>query len=144
MGLISGILVSKGIGEIAPANDVSFRGRSRHPCADFGNRTKSHLTGGNEVKGDSRMKRTAVLLIVVLAVAFSLQCGGGEKPTGGLAEGIAGEWTRTRYSLGQEQLLTLTFNKDGTYKYIITIGEAEHYTEEGTYSVGGDSLKVTH
>ena len=88
------------------------------------------------------MKRTAVLLIVVLAVAFSLQCGGGEKPTGGLAEGIAGKWTRTRYSLGQEQLLTLTFNEDGTYRYIINIGDTEHYTEKGMYTVRGDSLIV--
>ena len=120
------------------------------------------------------MKRTAVLLIVVLAAAISLQCGGGDKPVGGLAKGIVGEWTRlgqespstltvkegnvvtlgkadivgewtrTRYSLGQEQLLTLNLKEDGTYRYVITLGENEHYTEEGEYSVAEGILKIMH
>ena len=85
------------------------------------------------------MKRTAVLLIVVLAAAVSLQCGGGDKPAGGLAKGIVGEWAL----LGQERPPTLTVKEDPTHRYIITLGEAQGVVGEWTrtrYSLGQEQL----
>ena len=82
-------------------------------------------------KGEFIMKKTALVLLVILAVFTLVSCS--------LESKIQGTWEETNNLLGVDIKTEYTFNDDGTGK----IKVAGELAVDMTYTVDGDTLTIT-